>query len=172
MSDEIVIPEEIRERLKRPLGLLVRGCPENTSEVVRSVVRKSAGMIVAVGDAVTKTLLSIGLKPDVCIVDGKIERRPVEPVVIDGAMELSCENRPGTISGQAYKTVVEALGMCGPVIVRVDGEEDLLGLVVMAEAPLNTLMLYGQPREGVVIVHIDEEVRKFARGLIEVSSRR
>ncbi len=172
MSEEIVIPEEIRERLKRPLGSLVRGCPENTSEVVRSVVSDRVGRLVAVGDAVTKTLLSMGLRPDVCIVDGKIERRPVEKVVIEGAVELSCENRPGTISGQAYRTVVEALGMDGPVIVRVDGEEDLLGLVVMAEAPLGTLMLYGQPREGVVIVHVDGEVRKLARGLIEASSQR
>lgn len=172
MSDDIVIPEEVRERLKKPLGMLVRGRPESTSEVVRSIVGKRAGRVVAVGDAVTKTLLTIGLKPDISIVDGKIERRPVEQVVIEGAAELTCANRPGTISGQAYKTVVKALGMDGPVIVRVEGEEDLLGLVVMAEAPLDTLMLYGQPGEGVVIVHIDDGVRKLARGLIEASSRR
>ncbi|MEM0482279.1 MAG: DUF359 domain-containing protein [Nitrososphaerota archaeon] len=172
MSDEIVIPEDVRERLKRPLGQLVRGSPENTSEVVRIVASERVGRLVAVGDAVSKTLLAMGLRPDVCIVDGKIERRPVDHVVIKGAVELNCENRPGTISSQAYKTVVEALGMDGPVIVRVDGEEDLLGLVVMAEAPLDTLMLYGQPREGVVIVHIDEKVRNLARVLIETSSRR
>ncbi len=172
MSNEIVIPEDVRERLKKPLGRLVRGFPENTSEIVRSVIRERTGRLVAVGDAVTKTLLSMGLRPDVCIVDGKIERKPVEHVVIEGAVELNCENRPGTISGQAYKTVVEALEMEGPVIVRVEGEEDLLGLVVMAEAPPGTLMLYGQPREGVVIVHINEEVRKLAQGLIEASSQR
>jgi len=172
LSNTIVIPEKVRELLKKPLGQLIRGEPENTAETVKKIVSGWRGKLVAVGDAVSKALLSMGIRPDVCIVDGRIERRPVEQITIQGAVELACENRAGTISSGAYEVVMKALRANGPIIIRVNGEEDLLGLVVMAEAPTETLMLYGQPREGVVIVKISNEVREFARKLIEASSQR
>jgi len=157
--------------LRRPLGALIRGSIEETGADLLKIVRGGAWWrVVAVGDAVTRTLLSMGFTPDVSIVDGKIERRPVGHIEIDGAVELRCKNRPGTISDEAYDAVVLSLGMKGPIIIRVDGEEDLLGLVVMAEAPAGTLMLYGQPSEGVVVVTINEDSRGFARKLIEESS--
>lgn len=169
--NDINIPEDVRRFLKRPLGKLIPGEPVDTRPVLKSLLQERRGKLVAVGDAVTRELLAIGVKPDLSIVDGKIERRPVERVDIAGALELSCENRAGTISAGAYCTVAEALKHEGPVIVRVNGEEDLLGLVVISEAPLGTLMLYGQPREGVVIVDITEDVRRLGRRLIEASSQ-
>lgn len=172
LSDLIIIPDNIREVLKRPLGRLIRGSPESTREEVRNVINSRQGKLVAVGDAVTRELLAMGVRPDVCIVDGRIERKPVEHVEVEGAVQLYCRNMPGTISGEAYRAVTESLNMSEPVILRVDGEEDLLGLAVMVEAPLGTLMLYGQPREGVVVVQIDEEARKRGKNLIEASSRR
>lgn len=157
--------------LKRPLGKLVQGGPESTRPEVEKIVRSKEGKLVAVGDAVTRELLAMGVVPDVCIVDGKIERKPVEHIVVKGAKELKCENRPGTISGEAYRAVVMSLGLEGPVVLRVEGEEDLLGLIVMAEAALGTLMLYGQPGEGVVVVNVDEKARGFARRLIEAAAQ-
>ncbi len=172
MTEERVIPEEVRQRVKRPLGELLRGTPSETRPALLKLVsQRSWVKVVAVGDGVTSELLAMGLRPDVAIVDGNIERRPVDMVVIQGAEELHCRNRPGTISREAYETVSRSLSMSAPVVVKVDGEEDLLGLVVMAEAPLGSLMLYGQPGEGVVAVHIDAESRTLGRRLIEASSR-
>ncbi|HMK82220.1 MAG TPA: DUF359 domain-containing protein, partial [Candidatus Bathyarchaeia archaeon] len=36
----------------------------------------------------------------------------------------------------------------------VDGEEDLLVLVVIAVAPVGSLVVYGQPNEGIVLVNV------------------
>jgi len=172
LNDEIVVPDHIRKLLKKPLGLLIPGPPGATRSEVEKIVGRRTGKLVAVGDAVAKELLAIGARPDVCIVDGRIERRPVERIEVQGAKELVCRNRPGTISAEAYRAVRDSLSMNCPVVLRVEGEEDLLGLVVMVEAPTGTLMLYGQPRAGVVVVQIDEEAKMRGRSLIEASSQR
>jgi len=44
----------------------------------------------------------------------------------------------------------------------VEGEEDLLTLVVMVTAPLGSLVVYGQPNEGLVLVEVNGEAREKA----------
>jgi uncharacterized protein (UPF0218 family) len=46
--------------------------------------------------------------------------------------------------------------------VLVKGEEDLAALVVMMYAPNGTLIVYGQPDEGAVLVEENEDVRNSA----------
>ena len=41
----------------------------------------------------------------------------------------------------------------------VDGEEDLLVLPVCLFAPENSVVMYGQPNEGLVVAEITDEVR-------------
>ena len=42
----------------------------------------------------------------------------------------------------------------------INGEEDLLVIPVCLYAPENSVVMYGQPNEGLVIVKIDENIRK------------
>jgi len=42
----------------------------------------------------------------------------------------------------------------------VDGEEDLLTLVVVLSAPEDALVVYGQPHRGIVVVKVTEETRE------------
>jgi hypothetical protein len=44
----------------------------------------------------------------------------------------------------------------------VDGEEDLAALVVMVVAPKGSVLVYGQPNEGMVFVELDDVIRKRA----------
>lgn len=53
----------------------------------------------------------------------------------------------------------------------VDGEEDLLTLVAMAVAPLGSFVIYGQPREGVVLVEVDCQANKKAIAFLEAMLR-
>ena len=46
-----------------------------------------------------------------------------------------------------------------PIRLLVDGEEDLLVLPVCLFAPANSVVMYGQPNEGLVIAEITDEVR-------------
>jgi uncharacterized protein (UPF0218 family) len=58
------------------------------------------------------------------------------------------------------------LKMPFPVRIVVSGEEDLLALPLFAMVPNGSVVLYGQPLEGMVIVRIDEKIRWKARDLL------
>ena len=54
-----------------------------------------------------------------------------------------------------------------PVRVIVEGEEDLLALPIFLLVPYGSIVLYGQPLKGIVIVKIDSKTRKRAKDLME-----
>jgi len=54
------------------------------------------------------------------------------------------------------------------VRIIVTGEEDLLVLPVAVFAPGNSVVLYGQPNEGLVLVQITEEVRNKAKSIMDL----
>jgi len=49
----------------------------------------------------------------------------------------------------------------------VDGEEDMLALPIFSIAPDCSVVLYGQPLEGIVIVKITPKTRKKAKDLMD-----
>ena len=51
--------------------------------------------------------------------------------------------------------------------VLVEGEEDLLTLAAVLCAPLGSLVVYGQPREGIVVIKVTELMKETVRGLVE-----
>jgi uncharacterized protein (UPF0218 family) len=51
-------------------------------------------------------------------------------------------------------------------IVFIDGEEDMLALAVFALAPLDSVVFYGQPLEGLVSVKIDTKIKNKSRNLL------
>ena len=48
----------------------------------------------------------------------------------------------------------------------VDGEEDLLTIVAVLLAPYGSMVMYGQPKQGVVVLEVKEEVKKRFREII------
>ena len=58
------------------------------------------------------------------------------------------------VTEEALNLVKLALKSNYTVGLRVDGEEDLLTLPVIRYAPVGTLVAYGQPDEGIVLVKI------------------
>ena len=131
-------------------------------------------MLATVGDATTARLLLFKIIPDVSIVDGK-ERRIKSSkfkIVLGGAKDsknlsfVRCSNKPGSVSRRAIATIRDALKMPFPVKIVVSGEEDLLALPLFVMVPNGSVVLYGQPLEGMVIVRIDEKIRWKARDLL------
>jgi uncharacterized protein (UPF0218 family) len=165
-----VFNEELKERVRKPLGRLIHGTPSETSSILIDELRKVSGKIIAVGDRVSRELSALGVRVDVYIIDDRIERQSVEPFTMRGAVELRCENEAGTISEDAYAAVRDAVNMDGPVVVRVRGEEDLLALVAIIEAPIGSLVIYGQPRMGVVLVDVDEKAKQNALSILGAAS--
>ncbi len=131
-----------------------------------SAITANAKKIITVGDATTERLLGFGITPDLAIVDGK-ERRLVRNYPRHDAKEERCTNPAGTISLAAVELLKKSLSEKAPVVVVVDGEEDLLALPVFAMAPEGAMVLYGQPLEGMVAVMMTPAKRKQAKDLMD-----
>ena len=67
---------------------------------------------------------------------------------------LHIKNPQGTITGEAITAVREALESDDHFHIIVDGEEDLLALIAVLYAPERSLVVYGQPYEGIVVVEV------------------
>ena len=151
--------------LKEPFGNLVMD-RDVTKEKIRSSL-KNVNKVVSVGDATTHTLISFDITPDLSIIDGK-ERRFRNNVkrhaIKDNhnqvkVREFRCHNRAGTISRYALSILQYALSLSEPVRIIVEGEEDMLALPIFTIVPDDSVVLYGQPLEGMVIVKIDSKVQ-------------
>ncbi len=128
-----------------------------------------------VGDATTARLLLFRIVPDLSVIDGKERRAKTSRSKLIALIEdrdsknlsfLHCSNKPGTVSRSAIATIREALKMPFPVRILVTGEEDLLALPLFVIVPNGSVVLYGQPLEGMVIVRINEKIRRKALELL------
>ena len=153
------LPENLREKLKTPLGILL---PE--SQVTKENVLKhisSASLIVSVGDATTEKMLKFEIIPSLQIIDSQEKRESRTPPSASlVASNLTCDNPAGEITSESIGLIKKAFTLNPPVRITVNGEEDLLVIPVCLYAPENSVVMYGQPNEGLVIVSIDQEIRK------------
>jgi hypothetical protein len=123
--------------------------------------------IISVGDVVSENMVQAGIRPQVLVVDNKVMRTPIDPIEVDVDQTLHVENPPGTLMDETWRVVKEAMGSEGTTKVVVDGEEDLLALVVVLCAPRSSLVVYGQPDEGVVVVNVTEKTIGRVRNVID-----
>lgn len=153
-----------RHLLKRPFGTLVLD-KDITKQKIISMLEGSK-KIITVGDATTERLLSFGITPDIAVIDG-VERRSLRDYPINyPAKEMLCTNPAGMISRGAVQVLQSALETPSPVMVIVEGEEDMLALPLFTMAPKGSAVLYGQPLEGIVLVNITEEKQNQAKDLM------
>ncbi|MDI3475322.1 MAG: GTP-dependent dephospho-CoA kinase [Thermococcaceae archaeon] len=147
---------ELRKELKNPLGLIVRGdIPEPYLRVRRELER--APYLVTVGDVVTENVLRLGIKPHLAVYDHKTQRKEYTPDIEFDAVVLTVKNPPGTITKallNAVKKGFELVERGRRVYIKVDGEEDLAAIPAVLYAPYGSIVLYGQPGEGVVLIKV------------------
>lgn len=159
------ISEELKQELKKPLGILIQD-RDVTRQTISRYIRPDS-YLVSVGDATSEKLDAIGFYQHLQIVDG-VEKRKKRKLPVSAAKKLYCDNPAGQITEQAIKTIKEAMSMQPPVQIIVNGEEDLLVIPVCAFAPQNTLVFYGQPNEGLVIVHLTQEIRNKTKSILNL----
>jgi len=152
------LPESLRKKLKTPLGNFITD--------LSSLKGKT---LVCVGDQASKDLLRGGLRPRLCVCDGKIRRESVgvPPEISDyDAAEIKVKNEPGTLSKEVFQAVEKALASKKNHKIIVDGEEDLVTLVAIKYARPGSVVLYGQPNEGLVAVEVNERTRDKANSML------
>lgn len=153
------LKEEERGAFRKPFGELNSSIKEIKKTL--EAYKKNQQLIISIGDATTINLINEGITPDIGIVDNQIERKksPLENEFGYDHVQLNAENAPGTITPELCKTIKKAfsLYMSGfKTLIVVEGEEDLAVLPCVITAPTGTVVLYGQPGEGVVLCEVDK----------------
>jgi uncharacterized protein (UPF0218 family) len=143
-----------------------------TEEEAIELATDCGGVVISVGDVVSRFFLENGVRPRIVIFDEKTHREEstkFPPELLDGyTLEIS-ENPPGTISVEAYSELKRLISFSGQFALKISGEEDLLGLPAIEAAPVGSLVFYGQPDKGIVAVHVNRETRRVARSILEKS---
>lgn len=163
---------QLRKKLKKPLGILLQGRLEEETGMLRRLIEKEKpAKIVTVGDRVSQDLADHSLQPDILIVDNRIMRRQVAPISASADEVVNLTNPPGTITDEAWLTIEKAVRSSHRTKIVVAGEEDLLALVAILTVPENSLVLYGQPHKGIVVVKATTEMKRKVREIVEAMKR-
>ena len=160
------LPDSLREQMKIPLGILLPESQANKENILKHLEENS--YIITVGDRTTEKMIDFDLIPSLQIVDGIEKREKREPPKLVNATEITVENPPAEITSQSIDVIKKALSMESPVRILVTGEEDLLVLPVCIHAPENSVVMYGQHNEGLVLVKITSEIRNKAQSLLDL----
>ncbi|MFB6081116.1 MAG: GTP-dependent dephospho-CoA kinase family protein [Haloferacaceae archaeon] len=155
------LPDSLRDAFKEPLGPVYADAG--------ALLADAGEPVVSVGDVVTYHLRTAGHEPAVAVVDARTERRPVDEeirrVAVDDA-DRTVTNESGTLSRDLLVALRAAVDAADPVVIRVEGEEDLAALPAILAVPDGGSVVYGQPGEGMVLVVVDREARDRARALL------
>ena len=161
------LPDSLRGRFKTPLGNLIPESQVNKSNIQKHLSPNS--YLITVGDRTTEKMINFGLIPSLQIIDNQEKRVKREPPKNDNAYtELVCDNPAAEITPQSIDAIKKAFVSKTPVRLTVVGEEDLLVIPVCIHAPENSLVMYGQPNQGLVIVKITPEIRNKTQRLLDL----
>ncbi len=159
MMKDLRVPAELRGLFKKPWGKLYKGKGLGPALKIKSEI--AGENVIVVGDVTLRNITEVGIKPRLAIVDLKTKR---ENEVEFSGNAVVVNNPPGTISKELWEAIHENIDKEG-VTILVRGEEDLAVLPCILEADWNTIILYGQPNEGIVLVRVNED-KKMRAGIV------
>src|SRR5690349_10208553 len=158
-------------RLKEPFGRLLPGTPAKTMSALNQIISQTRPRrVAAVGDVVSRETLVAGITVNLRIIDHISMRKPTSAFNLKVKRTYNVRNPPGVIALSAWETIKQAMKEDEALIV-VDGEEDLLALPCIVESPSESLVLYGQPSKGLVVVDTNPEVKKEASLILSRMTR-
>lgn len=155
------VPEELRILFKKPFGELYKGKGIAPASRIKKELKNER--VIIVGDVTLKNASDVGIKPSLAIVDLKTKRGEVKLK----SNETMVRNPPGMITEELWDEIHRKIDVDNAKII-VDGEEDLAVLPCVLEADWNTIILYGQPEEGIVLVRVTEEKKMEASILLKM----
>jgi len=149
---------------KTPFGRIA----EKTEALVEATQAQREGcLLISVGDSCAEVFLTNGVKPDILVYDEFCQRQPITSEVRRAIATLdtpiTCvKNPPGHITDELEEEIENAIKKKKGKIF-IEGEEDLAVLPAAIFAPLGSLIAYGQPNEGMVLVEVTPELKKKAK---------
>lgn len=153
--------EKMRTKLKQPIGNLVVGNPEKTMNHLKRIIElENPTKLFAIGDCVSLNMIKHGVVADLYVIDNKIMRKPIQPLPLEKIKTIKVKNPAGKITKEAFEAIRKGSKSSSVIRILVDGEEDLLTLPAIKFAPRGTLILYGQPKRGMVMVRVTNTIQK------------
>ncbi|HYD35760.1 MAG TPA: pantetheine-phosphate adenylyltransferase [Vitreimonas sp.] len=120
---------------------------------------KKQTLVAVVGDSSLETFLNEKWTHTLGIFDKKRAREKFESAVIDQLVSSTVANPAGIITVQLIESLQNALTQKKSYLF-VEGEEDLAAVALVLLAPLESLVYYGQPNQGIVELRVTEELKK------------
>ena len=166
----LILKDDGRSEFKKPFGQLYPSIKD-----LRDILEKdkrNSNLIISIGDVTTLNLQKEGIIPDMGIIDNRIERKnsEFEHTLNYDKIQLDAENPAGTLTEDLWNVIKEGFQCIkeskSNILIVVDGEEDLAVIPSVIEAPKGSVVIYGQPGEGVVFCEIDK-VKNQAVNLLE-----
>ena len=194
MEYNLKLPQNKRNKFAEPLDLLIAGKREVTllkvEKIFRDLSKESISInFYIVGDIVTKDFLAhqfLNSFIKICIIDEKTQRKHID-IGSKGFFEeiIEFENPNGTIHKEWWSLLRKAINSQKKTKMKVtEGEEDLLVLPLIMELPIEknvkNFVFYGQPPitdasvnipEGIVIVEVNEDIKKKVKELIALMDK-
>jgi len=157
------LPDIMRKEMRKQYGVLYPGDGKKTTEQILSAMGNPKKLI-TIGDITTFNMLQCGRIPDISVVDEKTQREAVSNNIIKGIRHsnfktLRVSNPPGFVTVELISMLSEAIDSDVPVQIMVDGEEDLAALPAIILAPISSVVLYGFPNKGAIMVKVTSEIK-------------
>lgn len=154
------LTEELREKCSRPFGRLYSG---DNVEIKDIEELSHYSLLVCVGDVVSHYALASELAPHIILIDKKTKREFDEETAgkIDQLSQeyrvVDVQNPTGYISTDLAQKIESSLSRVHSgqkIKMVVEGEEDLAVIPLVCILPEGSLIIYGQPREGIVALKV------------------
>jgi uncharacterized protein (UPF0218 family) len=163
----LVLLPSLRRELKKPLGVLYKGSPEkNLIRLLKFLKCRETPLFAVVGDFSAKNILDSGLNPNIIVVDNRIMRNYIAFLNPANRRVINVKNPAGRINSIVWEALKTAVTLKSDVSVIVEGEEDLLVLPLISLMPLGSVIIYGQPSEGMVVLEVSKEQKRWTHNFL------
>jgi uncharacterized protein (UPF0218 family) len=173
------LPSALISTLQKPMGKFFKVLPNDLPPEKRVIeyFGDNPPLVFVVGDFVSNSLLEANYVPDLIIIDDKTQRNQSFNVKLPEKFELlKVRNKPGEINKSSWElirilcsTIFDTSNENGKLekilkVIKVDGEEDLLVLPLVYDAPLGSIILYGYPPmlngdHGIILIEVTQEIK-------------
>ncbi|MBC7120710.1 MAG: DUF359 domain-containing protein [Candidatus Methanosuratus sp.] len=160
------LPESLRNELTKEYGELLTGPPdENAARAMAYFSSKNPPKVVVVGDFTLKALIDSGFSPDLAVFDNRTRRSGFKKLDLHPTHMV--RNPPGTITDEAFSAIERSLRSEKHSLICVEGEEDLLSLPAILLSPVGSIVVYGIPGRGMMLVEADERMKNRIRSILD-----
>lgn len=168
MKVKYTLTPKLRIFLKDPFGTLIEGLPQETMNKLSEIIdEKKPPRIISVGDIVSHNLHEYKINPQLTVIDHFSLRKKINLIEKPVEKTVYVKNPQGKITDEAIVAIKEALQTKIHTHIIVEGEEDLLTLIAVLYAPEKSIIVYGQPRCGIVLVEANLDKKEQVKKLLK-----